>query len=129
MYRVILVDDQPIFRDIIRGVLQRAGLFQFLGEASDGSEAVAMYEELRPDLVIMDVQMAPMNGFEATARITAKDPGAQIVLTSMSADSGYARIALESGAIGFIPKRELDADAVLNLVHDSTDNYFMGQAA
>jgi two-component system response regulator DegU len=128
MYRVILVDDQPIFRDIIRGVLQRTGRFQFIGEASDGAEAVKMYEELRPDLVIMDVQMAPVNGFEATVRITESNPGASVILTSMSSDSGYARVAEQSGAIGFIPKKGLDASSVLSLIEEP-HGYYMDQAA
>ena len=122
MYRVILVDDQPIFRDIIRGVLQRTGRFQFIGEAEDGAEAVEMYRKLRPDAVIMDVQMSRMNGFEATARIREEDPDALVVLTSMRADESYARIAKEAGAVGFLPKRGIDAYAVLSLLDDSTSS-------
>lgn len=128
MYRVILVDDQPIFQDIIRGVLQRSGRFQFVGDASDGVEAVKMFDEVRPDLVIMDVQMATMNGFEATVRIKDEHPDATVILTSMNNDSGYDRVAMESGATGFIPKRMLDAEAVLNLLEDYGEQY-MDQAA
>ena len=128
MYRVILVDDQPIFQDIIRGVLQRTGRFQFVGEASDGAEAIKMYNQLRPDLVIMDVQMAPVNGFEATVRIKESNPEALIILTSMNANSGYDRVAIESGATGFVPKKGLNAESILSLIEDAGD-YYMGQAA
>ena len=131
MYRVILVDDQPIFRDIIRGVLQRTGRFQFVGEAEDGAEAVEMYRKMRPDAVIMDVQMSRMNGFEATARIREEDPDALVVLTSMRADESYPAIAREAGAVGFLPKRGIDAYAVLSLLDDSTSSggEFHSQAA
>jgi DNA-binding NarL/FixJ family response regulator len=128
MYRVILVDDQPIFRDIIRGILQRTGRFQFVGEAENGVQAVEMYRKLRPDVVIMDVQMSQLNGFEATARIREQDPEAVIVLTSMRADSNYPLIAKESGAVGFLPKRGLDAYAVLAMLEDSGGE-FQRQAA
>lgn len=126
MFRTILVDDQPIFRDIIRGVLTRTGRFQFIGEAEDGIEAVNLYNRVQPDLVIMDVQMPNMSGFEATVRIIEEDPDAMIILVSMQADAGYAPVAAEAGAKGFLPKRNLDADTILNLL---TDTSSQGQLA
>lgn len=126
MFRTILVDDQPIFRDIIRGVLIRTGRFQFVGEAEDGVEAVNLYKKLQPDLVIMDVQMPNMSGFEATVRIIEDYPEAMVILMSMQADAGYAAVATEAGAKGFLPKRTLDADMILNLL---TDHSSQGQLA
>lgn len=126
MFRTILVDDQPIFRDIIRGVLTRTGRFQFVGEAEDGVEAVNLFNKVNPDLVIMDVQMPNMSGFEATVRIMEDDPQAFVVLMSMQADAGYAAVAAEAGAKGFLPKRSLDADMILSLL---TDNSSQGQLA
>lgn len=126
MFRTILVDDQPIFRDIIRGVLTRTGRFQFIGEAEDGIEAVNLYNRVQPDLVIMDVQMPNMSGFEATVRIIEEDPDATIILVSMQADAGYAPVAAEAGAKGFLPKRNLDADTILTLL---TDTSSQGQLA
>ena len=125
MFRVILVDDQPIFRDIIRGVLQRTGRFQFIGEAADGAEAVDLYNRVMPDVVVMDVQMPSMTGFEATVRIREQHPEAVIILTSMQSDAGFARIAVESGARGFVPKRHLDADSVLSLLDDEPEQAYL----
>lgn len=125
MFRAILVDDQPIFRDIIRGVLQRTGRFQFVGEAENGAEAVELFNSVQPDVVIMDVQMPEMNGFEATVRIMEQTPHATVILTSMQADSGYAGIAAEAGARGFVPKKNLDADSILSLLTDQSDQGYM----
>jgi DNA-binding NarL/FixJ family response regulator len=125
MFRVILVDDQPIFRDIIRGVLQRTGSFQFIGEADDGADAVDLYNRVMPDVVIMDVQMPNMSGFEATVRILEQHPDAVIILTSMQSDAGYARVAIESGARGFVPKRNLDADSILSLLDEQEEQDYL----
>ena len=125
MFRAILVDDQPIFRDIIRGVLQRTGRFQFVGEAEDGVQAVNLYQEVKPDVVIMDVQMPNLSGFEATVRICEEDPEAVVILTSMQADAGYAAVAAQAGARGFVPKRNLDADSILSLLTERTDQGYL----
>ncbi|MDA0676712.1 MAG: response regulator transcription factor [Chloroflexi bacterium] len=125
MFRAILVDDQPIFRDIIRGVLQRTGRFQFIGEAADGADAIDLYNRVMPDVVIMDVQMPNMSGFEATVRILEQHPEAVIILTSMQSEGGFARVAVESGARGFVPKRHLDADSILSLLDEQPDQDYM----
>ena len=129
MYRVLLVDDQPIFRDITRGILQRTGRFQFIGEAEDGVQAVEMCKSLRPDVVIMDVQMPGLNGFEATARIIERAPDTLVLLTSMRQDENYPLIATQAGAVGFLPKRRLDAGSVLSLLDDYEGGEFQSQAA
>ena len=62
MYRVLLIDDQPIFRDIIRAMLDKAGGFEVVAARADGTQALVSYEEVLPDDVIMDVQMPGMDG-------------------------------------------------------------------
>jgi DNA-binding NarL/FixJ family response regulator len=125
MFRAILVDDQPIFRDIIRGVLQRTGRFNFVGEAEDGLQAVNLFLKAKPDVVIMDVQMPNLSGFEATVRILEEDPDAVVILTSMQADAGYSAVATQAGAKGFVPKRHLDAESILNLLTERSDQGFL----
>ncbi len=120
MYRVLIVDDQPVFRDIYRSMLDAAGGFEVVGEAGDGTEAVQAYRTLRPDLVVMDIQMGPMDGFEGTARILESDPEAAVVLTSMKGDPEYARAAVVSGALAFFMKRDLDMVTVRSLVDEHT---------
>ena len=125
MFRAILVDDQPIFRDIIRGVLQRTGRFNFVGEAEDGLQAVNLFLKAKPDVVIMDVQMPNLSGFEATVRILEEDPEAVVILTSMQADAGYSAVATQAGAKGFVPKRHLDAESILSLLTERSDQGFL----
>ncbi|MDA1279387.1 MAG: response regulator transcription factor [Chloroflexi bacterium] len=116
MYRVLLIDDQPIFRDIIRAMLDLAGGFEVVAEREDGAQAAASYQEVLPDAVIMDVQMPRMNGFEAAGTILGADPKAVVVLTSMKQDDQYAHIAREAGAAAFYPKRQLNVEVVRDLI-------------
>lgn len=106
--RVMIVDDQPIFREVARALLERDGDFAVVAEASDGSDAVIMVGEVHPDVVVMDVQMSAMDGIEATRRILADNPETSIVLTSMTAESEYSRLVSEIGALAFIAKRNLN---------------------
>ena len=116
MYRVLLIDDQPIYRDIIRAMLDKAGGFEVVAEREDGSFAANTYQEILPDAVIMDIQMPQMNGFEAAGTILGEDPQAVVVLTSMKQDDEYERLAQEAGAAAFYPKRHLNIEVVRDLI-------------
>ena len=116
MYRVLLIDDQPIFRDIIRAMLDKAGGFEVVAEREDGAQAADTYQDILPDAVIMDVQMPKMNGFEAVNTILGIDPQAVVVLTSMKQDDEYESLAEEAGAAAFYPKRHLDVEVVRTLI-------------
>jgi two-component system LytT family response regulator len=118
MYRVLLIDDQPIFRDIIRAMLDKAGGFEVVAEREDGAHAAGTYEEILPDAVIMDVQMPQMNGFEAAGTILGVDEQAVVVLTSMKQDDEYEALAEEAGAAAFYPKRHLDVEVVRELIEN-----------
>jgi two-component system response regulator DegU len=117
MLKVLLVDDQQLFRDIARNMLEDADEFQVVAEAEDGVDAVDVYPEIQPDLVLMDVQMARMNGLEATREILRDDPEARVVITSMRSEPEYERLAKDIGALGFIPKRQLTITTLLALLH------------
>jgi len=113
---VLLVDDQPVFRNVVRTVLERDGACEVIGEATDGMHALEMMGKINPDVVVMDVQMGDMSGVEATRRILARHPQANIVLTSMGSDLEYPTLAREIGACGFVPKRNLNVSMLRSFV-------------
>ncbi len=116
MLSVLLVDDQELFRDIARSMFSGSDDFEVIAEAEDGIDAVSAYPELCPDLVLMDVQMARMNGLEATREILREDPTARVVITSMRSEPEYQRLALDMGAVGFIPKRDLSVASLRDIL-------------
>ena len=118
MFHVMIVDDQDEYRRLVRAMLDREDDFLVVAEAGDGNEAVALMDEANPDLVIMDVLMPLMDGFEATRLILQRRPEAKVVLVSRTGRYlEYSRIAQEAGAIAFLPKAELRVNVLRQLLH------------
>jgi DNA-binding NarL/FixJ family response regulator len=108
--RLILVDDHPVVRHGLRGMLEAEPDLTVVGEASSGPEGVALAAEARPDIVLMDLRMPGGDGVEATARILATVPGARVlVLTTYESDRDILR-AIEAGAGGYLLKDASPAD-------------------
>ena len=102
--RVLLADDQALVRGGFRMILEARPDLEVVGEAGDGAEAVALVEQLRPDVVLMDVRMPGVDGLEATRRIVASgSPARIIVLTTYDVDDSVFA-ALRAGASGFMLK-------------------------
>lgn len=101
----MVVDDHAPFRSVIRAILRTASC-EFV-ECQDGQEAVDQYPQAQPDLVLMDLAMARLDGLRATARIKARFPGARIVILTEHDDPSFRTAAEEAGACGFIPKENL----------------------
>ena len=102
--RVLVVDDHPMLREGIVAVIERQADMTVVGEASDGTEAVARFVELRPDVTLMDLQMPGSSGFEAIEGIRARSQRSPIlVLTTYPGDSQALR-ALRAGANGYLLK-------------------------
>ncbi len=102
--RLLIVDDHPIFREGLRGLLEKEDDFAVAGEAGDGVEAVRLADELRPDVVIMDLNLPEMNGIEATRRIMANLPETRVLAISMESDKRFIVEALIAGAKGYLLK-------------------------
>ncbi|SFJ52529.1 DNA-binding response regulator, NarL/FixJ family, contains REC and HTH domains [Amycolatopsis sacchari] len=103
MIRVVVVDDQELMRAGFRMVLGAQEGIELVGEAGDGAEAVRLAEELRPDVVLMDVRMPVLDGVEATKRIVAAGTARVLVMTTFDLDE-YVYAALQGGASGFLLK-------------------------
>lgn len=107
---VLLVDDHSLVRRGIRRLLADDGGVAVVGEAGDGDEAVLLFEELRPQVVVMDAAMPGTSGLAATRAILAQHPDAAILMLSMHSEETVVRQALDAGARGYILKSALDLD-------------------
>jgi DNA-binding NarL/FixJ family response regulator len=108
---LLIVDDHPGFRSLARKLLE-AGGFEVVGEAADGQAAVAIARELRPEVVLLDIQLPDIDGFQVTARLADGEAGPVVVLTSTRDRADYGQRVERSGARGFIPKAELSGAAL-----------------
>jgi DNA-binding NarL/FixJ family response regulator len=101
---VLLVDDHTILRDGIRALLENESDMEIIGEAEDGHQAVKLANQLKPDVVLMDIAMPRLNGLEATSQIKKLNPDAKILILTMHDNEEYIRKALAAGAMGYILK-------------------------
>ena len=102
--RVVVADDHPVYREGLAMVLGSLPGVTVVGEAADGTEAVALAEELRPDVVLMDLSMPGMGGVEATRAIISGTPGVQVMVLSMHEGADSVVAALRAGARGYLVK-------------------------
>lgn len=102
--RLLLAEDHTIVRAGIRALLQNLEGLEVVGEAGDGREALRMVETHHPDIVLMDIGMAGLNGLEATARISKEYPHVRVIILSMYASEEYVLQALRAGAVGYLLK-------------------------
>lgn len=103
-WRVLVVDDEQIVREAYRAFLTRTPDFELCGEASDGDQALDRYEELAPDLVLMDLQMARVGGVEAITEICTAHPEAVVVALTTFGSHDWIAAALRAGAAGYLLK-------------------------
>jgi CheY-like chemotaxis protein len=111
---VLIVDDHPSFRASARALLEAEG-FEVVGEAEDGASALRAAAELSPELVLLDVQLPDLDGFEVARRLTERG-GPAVVLVSSRDGSDFGPLVERSGARGFIPKAELSGAALSALL-------------
>ena len=118
LLRVMIADDDEAYRRLVRAILEVEEGFQVVAEASDGGEAVKLMDMLNPDVVLMDVQMPSVNGFEATSLILERHPDARVILWSRTRRRReYSRMSQEVGALAFMAKQNVSISALLQVLH------------
>lgn len=108
--RILLADDHVMVRQGFKMILAAQADMEIVGEADNGRQAVELAEQLRPDVVVMDVAMPELNGIEATRRLAASTPRTRVLALSMYKDSVYVREILRAGARGYLLKDAFDRD-------------------
>jgi DNA-binding NarL/FixJ family response regulator len=108
---VLIVDDHPSFRTSARRILEDAG-YVVIGEAQDGEGGLAAARSLRPAVVLLDVQLPDVDGFEVALRLTGDDDPPAVVMTSSRDSSDFGGMVARSGARGFVAKGELSGPAL-----------------
>jgi NarL family two-component system response regulator LiaR len=118
--KVLIADDHKLFRQGLIGLMKtREDLAQVVGEAETGVEAVQLTQELKPDVVLMDIYMPEMDGLQAAKEIRARFPGVAVVMLTSSERDGHLYEAVKAGVAGYLLK-SLDADELFNLLEGVT---------
>ena len=113
---MLIVDDHPSFRSSARAMLESEG-FDVIGEAADGAAALAAVDELAPDVVVLDVQLPDMSGFDVCAELVRRNAATpEVILVSSRDVSDYGELVAASCACGFVAKGELSGDLVAALL-------------
>jgi DNA-binding NarL/FixJ family response regulator len=102
--RILIADDHPIIRKVVRSTLQRHPHFDICGEATDGAEAIEEARKLKPDVVVLNVNMPVVNGFEAAREIKGALPQSAIVILSQHADKQFVEEAKKLGVRAYVAK-------------------------
>ena len=106
LIRVLVVDDFENWRRQVRSLLQARPAWQVVAEASDGSEAVQKAEDLKPDLILLDIGLPKLNGIEAAQRIRQRSPSSKIIFLSQNSNLDFVRAAVGTGAFGYVRKTD-----------------------
>jgi two-component system response regulator NreC len=105
--RVVVADDHPVVRGMVRSALQQHPHFEVVGEAEDGAEAIEEVKRVRPDVVVLNVTMPLVNGFQAAREIKKQVPETAIVILSSHADKYFVAEAKKIGVRAYIPKSKM----------------------
>ncbi len=114
MTKVLIADDHAMVREGLHWALEHAG-YEVVGEAADGEEAVELTDQLRPDIVLMDLSLPVLSGVAATKRIRSLVPDTKVVVLSMLSDETAVSSALAAGAVGYLVKDSTTAEIVVAL--------------
>jgi len=123
--RVLIADDHEVVRKCLGLVLIGLDDLELAGEASDGEQAVAMYDKVKPDVVLMDMVMPSMDGVTAIQKIRERHPQAKIIVLTAFDSDDLARRALHAGALGYLNK-DVTADELLQAIRGAQSSGHCG---
>jgi len=123
--RVLIVDDHPLMREALRGAIEDEPDMELVGEADNGLEAVGLAGSLQPDVTVMDLFMAGMDGLEAIARIREENPDARILALTSSTDESKVMAAVQAGALGYLLKEVQRVELLRAIREVSQGNVFL----
>jgi DNA-binding NarL/FixJ family response regulator len=124
----LLADDHTIVRQGLKLILAAQPDFEVVGEAANGREAAELAEKLKPDIVLMDVQMPDLNGIEATRRMVAANARIKVLVLSMHKEALYVREVLKAGARGYILKDAIDTELLSAMRSVARGDGYISQA-
>jgi DNA-binding NarL/FixJ family response regulator len=126
--RVLIVDDQRLMRDGLRTLLELEDDLEAVGEAENGTTALAAYAQLQPDVVLMDIRMPEMDGVEATRRICQQWPHAHILILTTFDDDNFVFEGLRAGAMGYLLKDVSGAELATAVRTVASGNALIGSS-
>jgi DNA-binding NarL/FixJ family response regulator len=122
---IILVDDHKLIRDSWSFILNSDPRFSVVGETSNGEDAVQIAKTLKPNIVLMDVNMSPINGFDATKLITKYSPGSKVIAVSMHTMPAYAKRMMQLGAMGYVTKNSSKDEMIKAILEVSSGRKYI----
>lgn len=125
MISILIADDHKLIRETWTYILNKDARFKVIGSCANSEEAVKMSEQKRPDVVLMDINMAPFSGIEATRQIREVSPGSKVIGVTMHSQPAYAKKMLQLGASGYVTKNSSREEMVNAIVEVSKGNKFI----
>lgn len=126
---VLLADDHHIFREGIQSLFNSIRHIRIMDMAGTGQEAIARYQENKPDILLLDISLPDMSGFEVAEKILQNDPDAKIIILSMHENPEFVKKALKIGVLGYLTKEETSRDSLVNAIESVFKNktFFSGK--
>ncbi len=122
---ILLVDDHKLIRDSWTFILNSDPRFLVIGETSNGDQAIEIAKIIKPDIVLMDVNMTPVNGFDATKQICEFSPDSKVIGISMHSMPAYAKRMLQVGAMGYVTKNSSKEEMISAIIEVNNGNKYI----